>query len=264
MTLMNEDYKPYTDRFGLVQPEPGDPAGTSGNGLLYTAQAVVAYHDNDELTYPKMLLFEEAFMACEKEPGLMNRAPEGKDDQEGPDDYVGCGLMSSYADDGSLARRILAYGNKRCSTFDPAAEDESKRFWSRIVYYVLRVLNFGRGIRYVYNNSNPGKFTLSAWLGRQPGLIAHLKIAAGIKPTILERLVWCVSLLGIPDKTHHDSWILSWCRVRSWRKRGLPEKLAVWWWSRNFKKVWGNPGDLLADYFKNPSHPNAVYLKGSD
>lgn len=261
---ITDDYKPYTDKFGLVQPEAGSPAGTSGNGLLYTAQAVVAYHDNDDLTQLKALAFDTVFTMCEKQPGLMMRAPQGKDDQEGPDDYVGCGLFSSYADDGELAKRILSYGDVRCITFDPLAEDASKRTLSKIVYYTLRILNLGRGIRYVYNNVDPGKFTLSSWLGRQPALIAHLKIAAGITPTLLERLVWCAGLWVAPSKDNHDAWILSWCRVRSWRKRGILEKLSVWMWERKFKKIWGNPGDLLAAYFNNPNHPNAVYLKGSE
>lgn len=260
---IRDDYKAYTDSFGLIQPESGNPAGTSGNGVLYTAQAIVAFHDNDELTQLDSLRFDSTLQACEKEPGLLMRAPAGKDDQEGPDDYVGIGLASSYNDDGEQAKRVIAYGQNRCITFDPLAEDAYKLKLSKIIFKVLMVLSLGRGIRYVYNNSHPGKFTLSAWLGRQPALIAHLKIAAGVTPTLLERLFWCAGFWIAPKKENHDGWILSWCRARSWRKRGLLEKFSVWLWMRKFRKAWGNPGDLLAAYFANPNHPNAVYLRNS-
>jgi hypothetical protein len=262
-------YLPYIDRFGLVQPEPGEPAGTSGNGILYTAQAIVAYNDHGHLDSDKTRNFEKAISACETQPGLLHRAPEGKTDQEGPDDYVGAALASRYVDGGALARRVLQYGQQGVDKYNPEFEDEHKRKYSKIVFNILS-LGGRRKIKYVYNNSNPGYFTLSAWLGRQPAVIASLKLASvGFdrpKLTLLEKLVWSVSLLGIflAKKTHHDSFVLDWCRVRT--AQGSRSKLVelvskIWRW--RFTKVWGNPGDLLADYFKNPQHPNAIYLRNS-
>lgn len=283
MSAILDDYLPYTDQFGLIQPskneDPSQPASTSGNGVLYSAEAIVAWSDNGILDDDIKKMWQAVYARCEIEPGLLDRAPSKKDDQEGPDDFHGAALASAFMDKhGDFACRILYYGEAKPCTAeydDQYEEDGTVKIWKwevdrkKLSKFIYRVMKFfsPKGIRYIYNEKNPGKWSLSAWVGRFPAVIASLVYATGNKPNLFNRLVWGLSLaIGTPDKNNHDSWILPWTRVRTWENKygkGLIERVCVKIWRKKFKQVWGNPGDLLEAYFQNPNHPNAVYLKKS-
>lgn len=253
------DFLPYTDSFGLIQP---DGNGTSGNGILYTAEYVAALvHANDLDSQEKQRLIS-VLESCEKQPGLLWRAPLNKDDQEGPDDYVGIGYTAKFLNHPDIAKRIVEYGRVGVKEYDPSAEDEGKRFWSKVIYKILSLFG-NKTVKNVWNNANPGKFTLSAWLGRQLNLMAHLKFAANIDPSCIEKLVWCLAILKdlFEKKSNKDSWVLSWLAVKTAKNKSFICDVvgSIWIWK--FKRTWKNGmGELLGSYFNNINHPLAIHL----
>jgi hypothetical protein len=265
------DFAAYTDSNGLVQPLQNPSTDASDNGVLYTGEAGVAYSDNSALSSEMQTAMQAAFAKCEITAGLIGaelmRNPDNSGGQEGIDDYIGCGLGSAFVDpNGETAQRILNYGsNDRCSSWDPT--ESTDHLLSKLVFGLLMIVHMGK-IPRVYNNLNPGKFTLAAWMGRFPHLFAHLQYATGGKPNLLRRIWWSLSVLigCFTSSSNAGSWALTWCMVRCWEKRsnqGLGAKLAVWLWRKRFSKVWGNPGAMFASYFANQNHPLAVYLKNS-
>ena len=283
MSKIIDDYLPYTDKFGLIQPEknqnPSLPAGTSGNGLLYSAQAIVAWEENGVLDAQTKEMWRNVYSRCEYKLGLMLKAPQGKTDQEGPDDYFGAILASAYVDEGELAMHMLYRAEITCNKFDPSKESQEdmnllgmsipKRIISNVLFKILMLLSGNRGIKKIFNNENSEYFTLSSWFGRFPNLIGHMKIAAGEQPnnlSMLERAAVVVSLVMPRKKSNHDSWVLAWCVAKTIIKKdyqGLPEKLAARFFLYMLKRTWSSMGDVLAAYFRNEEHPNAVWLKKS-
>lgn len=272
MTSIQDDYRPYQDRFGLVQDN--NKGDVTGNGILYTAQAVIAFSDNYLLDEQQTLEFMYSIKCCEKSNGVLSRAPEGKDDQEGPDDYTGAALISKMLDDGALAARIVKRGRFGVYLFNEEYETDgeykigpfkvSRRKVSKIVFNLLS-LGGNRRIKFVLNNTNPGYFTLSSWFGRQPSLVAQLKIAAKESPSLLESLMLHIDLLSsiFTKKDDHGAWALNWCQVRLIEGTGRMHDLSARFWRKQFDKHWSSVGELLGAYFNNPDHPSAKWLRRS-
>lgn len=256
---IQDDFKAYTDQFGLIQPTPGQ---TSGNGLLYTAEAIAALSDNNALDLSFKNQFIQAYANCEVFLGLLKRTPDGQMGQEGPDDYHGAMLASIYLPVLQLSRVILEYGQRTKIQFDSQYETSGLKLWSRLAYLLLSLGGL-RNVTRVYNNVNPGYFTLSSWLGRFPALFAGLKYASGRTPNPIEFFFWTVGMFFTPSKDNHDAWIMDWCHYRVAKERTVLGKPILWFWNYKFRKVWGNPGNLFAAYFANPNHPIAIYLQNS-
>lgn len=252
---IQDDFKNYTDQYGLVQPNPN---GGSGNGLLYTAEAIVALFDKGALSQQNIDDFKKAYASCEKEPGLMMRSPIGgpmNSDGEAPDDYVGCGAASFFLNDG-LAERILKYGRGSPSKYGDTG------LWARILYLVLSKCGLSK-IPYNYNNVDPGVWTEWSWLGRQQNLICHLQFAAGETPPIWRRLWWCAAVFQATRamKSEHDSWILSWLLIRTMNGRSwICKQVANYWWKKLLNYYPQGMSSVFADYFGNPNHPTAVHV----
>lgn len=249
----------YIDLNGLVCSTINPVVDSTNNGLLYTAEAIIALNDNNELTPELIQQFNNVYQSCEIVPGLMKRLPDGAGGQEGPDDYYGCGAASVYLGP-QLAQDILDYGSK------PSTSSSLPTLWSKIVYYILRLV-YWSGISQIYNNETPRQFNFDAWMGRFPHLTMHFKLAANVKLSIVERIYWSISLLisALTSSSNTGAWALSWLMVRVWEAKGngLLEKLTVKFWRWRFSKAFGNPGNMLGIYFNNPNHPLAIGLQNS-
>jgi hypothetical protein len=257
MTI-KDAFLPYIDKDGLVQPTVG---GESGNGLLYTSEYIYALLANGGMDRIEQMRLTAAYNACQMQEGLMARTPIGtafSTDQEGPDDYYGCGAASSELD-GSLARHILAYGRKGASGFNPSYEDSDRVKLSTWLFRILSLFGLLK-VKWIYNNDNPGFFTQSSWLGRQQNLICHLQFAADEEPPMWRKVWWAVAVLGSLFSTNNDSYCLSWLCVRTAQgKSKFCTLVGKVWWHFVLKKFPGGMGEILGDYFQNPSHPLAVY-----
>jgi hypothetical protein len=261
---IKDDFKVYTDQYGLVQPSPGE---TSGNGLLYTAEYILALAAHGALDDAEKQRLMAVYRACQVLPGLMRRSPAGAPfcgDQEGPDDYVGVGAAANLIGT-SLAQDVVKYGQSQgADRWSSITEDEGNQTWSKVLYWTLRVLSLGSPVRWVWNNNDPRGFSEASWLGRQQNLVCHLQVAAGENPPLWRKFWWCLTILSsmFSDPTDQDSWILSWLCVRTMGDRFWLCKWVGKLWTWKFKKAWPHgAGQLLGSYFNNEQHPLAVWLQ---
>lgn len=233
MTTIQDDFAPYIDKYGLVQPAIG---GTSGNGLLYTALYAMALLQQGTISVGLAGTILRAYYSCEKGPGLMQRLPNGAFGQEGPDDYVGCGLAANLLGT-ELAESIVTYGRGEK--------------WLGLIS------------KYNYNNVTPGVFTLASWLGRQPQVICHLEFAAGQNPPLWRKLWWnaAITLACFAKVTDQDAHTLTWCLIQVADGKSVITQPFVWLWRKVMAKR--KPGGIsqnLRDYF-GFDHPLVKWLK---
>lgn len=242
MTLREEiARRGFIDGDGLITPRPclALEHNVSGNGLLYTAEYLIwmIYAKEYQPVIDRAYWFSVAG-ECLVEPGLLKRSPTHPD-QQGPDDYIGAAAASYFIDQGLLAKTILEYGRTH-----PAR-------WK------------GLPVHYVYNNVKPGEFSSSAWLGRQPALIAHLQFCAGETPALWRQLAWAAAILMAKPESQ-DDWVLSSLLVmvagdRTWVTRQASRR-----WKENFKQAWpGGLKQVLTAYFNlQEAHPLATWAPG--
>lgn len=246
---IKEDLAPFIVE-DLMQ---ADPNSLSGNGLLYTAEEILAYKYNRVIDYGTYSRWCKAYHDHQVEPGLIKRTIENKFGIEGPDDFFGCALFSSFCDI-TYAQKILAYGDKGVSKCSPDIS-----IYQKILYYALKINGFGK-IRYVYNNINPGFFTVQSWLGRMGHLITTLKFAAGYKPSFFEKIYWSICLLFPIDMNDYDKLIVPWIQTETVKGKSKICDFAIKIWIKRVSKYYKTPGELLEKYFAYKPHPVAKYL----
>ena len=259
---IREDFAAFTDAHGLLQPAPGS---TGGNGLRYTSEKIHALKARGILSEDDCWAYANVVLSCEKEPGLLSRAP-GHPDQEGPDDIVATISGSCAAGLPFIAREILQYGERSRASLGLILRCFFKRkggltFWRNALCWVMTPIK----VRYVYKNGDGPDDWDQAWLGRQVQVIAALKCAAGKEPTFFECLWWAgaVWLARKADPKDQDAWVLTWHLVRSKRPESLLCDWAASAWIKKYRSVHPEGlGKILGDYFQNANHPLARYLAG--
>jgi len=230
-----KDYLPYKDQYGLVQnnnwgPDNKSAIGT-GNGMRFTAEAVIAHYRAS--VYDSVVLgrFKRAIELLEREPGLLNRQPRYIVDQDSHDNYIAAISIANIVGS-NLAHRIYDYG---------------KKHW------------------FNYNNVNPGKFTFRSWLGRKLEFRAHLKMAIGKEPNIIEKLYWCIVIFIAAGSKFddRDEWVLSWFLIFTARYQHGIMGIVRRYWIKKFKhKVPGGIGKVLSRYYADKGHPSIKWLQG--
>jgi len=222
-----QDYLPFRDQYGLTQPE----GTTSQNGLRFTAEYVRALVRAGSLQ-PERHRIIKAVRRCEIVPGLYRRSPDNNGDQEGPDDYHGLALISYYLDP-DISRDILRYGRRER--------------WLGIIP------------KYIFNNVNPGKWSGSAWMGRQPALIAMHKVVAGERVGFLES-IWIMGTILASDE-QQDSFVLTWMLAIIMANRWWYVDWAIGKWQRKLKFNYAlGIGQVSEEFFGHP-HPNGKWLR---
>jgi len=225
----------YFDKYGLLSHYKDAPCG---NGLLYSAEWLVCRNKSFDLSLCEVARWKQIYESCEKLPGLMMRHPEHPD-QQGPDDYFGCGTASQilYAPGwDSLAGRILKYGQSQKLLCIPL---------------------------YNYNNVNPGQLTFNSWLGRFPALIAHLYMSIGVDPGFMLSQAWIV---GIEDSSkakrgEQDRFAIGWhmfqvlYNSRFWNECLNMRDAAMKWHHAFFRVYPYGMSELREEYFKDLNNP---------
>ncbi len=233
---VRQAFEQYRDKAGLIQPviNPGQDA--SGNGLLYTAEYVLALHKLKLLTVEDCHKFLTTVYKCMLEPGLLKRSPTHTD-QQGLDDYVG--VMAAL------------YVTRRWAAADS-------------------IHKYGKDHWWVYNNSQPGtirhkdgRINWSAMFFRMPQVIAHFKWATNRTPNLFERLYWFGTIIvaSRAEKKNQDAWVLSYLLIQVMDRRSLLCTLAAEIWEMQFRKHYpGGLGEVLGSYFNNTEHPLCVHF----
>jgi hypothetical protein len=248
-----DDYLLYMDDIGLVHDKIGQ---ISQNGIRFTAEYLFALKRAGQLdTYNKLVIFN-AYLDCEPTKGLLNRYP-GNTDQEGPDDqYAALAVSKELHSD--FAKDFLAYG-RQAPVLGYDAMYDRQRWFSVPLMALCRLL----GYKYVYNNHSPGYFNESAWMGRQPALIAHAMVCAGEPLNVFWRLAWCAGiLLSANNASSQDGKVLAWFMVKaSQGSRSWLMQKAVNLWIRKLKEQWPHGiGQVLQAYFVDKNQPSISHL----
>lgn len=225
--------RPYIDEVGLVQNWKGR---VSGNGLLYTAEAVVRLHALGQLAQDMKDGFLRAVVACQIQPGFYRRHPVYfSSDQERQDDYIAIAVLAKYLDAPWLAQEVLDYGQRPKLIFPPLP-------WPKVRYY------------YPNEKGWDAFFYPQAWIGAYPACIATLKVAAGVDLSDGEQ-DWLNYAVGYgpnkKDVTDRDSYILAWLisTVVEVSKEATEE------FEARLAASYGTIPNLLRTYFDDKNHP---------
>lgn len=249
MTLKSEIGNGYIDGNGLVAPSKTSGVGSgSDNGPMFTAEFLCLLEQNGEMTPTLAANYMLKFASCFQIDGLLQRTPGVDNRQEGPDDYVGLAaglcVINRWIQlpfHQTLATSVLLYGLK----------------------------HFG-----CFNNERPGKFSLAAFLWRQPQLIGAF-LAAASKPTWLSKAAFkiigqpfflcaaisiAVSCRGTPV-SDTDARRLSWLLIQStapasWMCRWA----AKGWYERLYNDFERGMKDVAVVYYQ-AGHPFSKYWK---
>lgn len=147
MTI-REAFQQYWDGNNLLAPAPV-PSGTikgSGNGIMYTSEFYIMLAKYLQLTDQDKIDFANKIEQCIRPEGMLCRVPIAQNsEQEGPDDLYG------------VLDACMALGN----TTIPR----------KFLWCIIKYLGF-------LNNVNPGKWTASSFLIRQPQLFACIVAAS--------------------------------------------------------------------------------------
>lgn len=228
--MIKEAYKNFIDDIGQVHPALHPKVGQSQNGLRWTSEYMMLLKRYGELTDADIDSYRNMVKLCMVEPGLLSRFP-GSGEQEGPDDY--------YA--------LLA------ACYFLGIKDIPKL-----------ILNYGRTNNYIYNNVSPGKFTGSAFLGRQLPLVACMHYAAGETPNFFLRCALKVSLWlssRSSGKKNQDAKALGYFQMLI--ATTMPEYAGVikTWWESLYAEFTGGMQEVLKKYFAYDEYPTVVYWK---
>jgi hypothetical protein len=277
-TLTAASWDDYTDRFGIIHSEKvehpnRDPK--TDNGLLYTAEAC-AIMQMRNVSYDRNRI-AAGIKADEVKPGLYRRSPLKLDQLEAHDDYVGLGALAGLCGFRDVARDILAYG-RGADQHGLTPADANEHFGS-----MADDLMKCKAVPYNYNNVTPGLWNWNTWLGRQPEIVTHLKIAAGERPTSEELALWAAILIlsGNADASKRDTWLQDWLMVLTYQMSAFHSATADYavreWWKKlhatfprgGVKELMtaylgdhakGNPLAEFIDDFEQSRNPNAIMV----
>ena len=215
---------PYTDDNGLISPNPVNPAGTgasSDNGPLYTSEYYILLSKLGQLQPIDSIHFNILIGQCITSKGMLCRVPVGQTSRlEQADDYYGVLNGCLELKNAGIARTLL---------------------WSTIKH-----------LGYLNNVSGP--FTWSAFLLRQPQLLACMVSAAF--PSLFNPLHYLMRLLAFPfyliaaivittscmftPPSNSDARLLSWHLVQTTKTTSILCKLASLLWYKRLHKDYTN------------------------
>jgi len=196
MTLKSEEVG-WFDASGMVSPEFGhtDDKWSSGNGIRYSSERLIALESAGEAEGVDFDSFLTLMENCERQPGLMMRGPTGihiHGDQQSFDDYIA--LFSAL-------RTIIDSPNSGI------------KHKTRSRDLMMRIYAHGLKTGFVYNNVDPGKFTVHSWLGRFQFFRPTLEYALGFGVPWWRQAGFYFSILT--HSTTDDGWIMTWHQIHA-------------------------------------------------
>lgn len=234
--MLRDEIKSYLDGNNMVCPNIPAPDQMRGsdNGLLFTSQYYILLKLRFESYENDSTWWAGVIEKCSVKPGLLSRAPNDPD-QEGPDDYYGVICASKVLNRPDVAESIYRFGMKHVG---------------------------------VFNNENPGKFSWSALLWRQPQLLFATLVAANrwkwykfyMWPlafwTALVILTSCINV----EKNRTDERILSWLLIKTVSEDSFLCRLASKVWYNRLYQDYGSAGmKEVANIYFQMGHPFVRY-----
>lgn len=208
MTIWTE-LEPWTDEDWLVSPHRcyHGERWSSGNGIRYTSEAIIAAQASGQLASGNVMRFNMIVTECMVRPGLLMRGQTHKNihgDGQSWDDYV------AFA---SAVRSIVA-------SMDVGSVAQS-RAWTLLWQIWHRNQELGWYCNNLFPDApNPGVMTLLwekikgdkrrtwAYLGRFPFIRATFTLALGYPTSLLSRMGLGISILMHSESD--DGWAMTW------------------------------------------------------
>jgi len=216
--------------------------------------------------------WQDVLRTCEddRRPGLLMRTPKNEGGYEGPDNITAV-LNFDHRHKTGFAKRFLEYGEfKRTKALDSFKHEdkESKKNYSRALYYPLKAAYGCGGIPWVYNNMEPRRFHTSAWIGRQWQVIVQAKMIDGMEELNgYDRWRWKIAVGSAVGGDTQDGWALSSNLVLSRDTQYEDLNLCAEEWHDGFRKSkykLGGMGQVLAHYWQRATWENPDYDKARE
>jgi hypothetical protein len=266
--MLSKEIVEYKDYIYQVHGEPRVPGqlpgeGISQNGQLYLAQTHLLLHLRNEMThefYPEWVKMMEA---CKyKDGGIYIRHNVTHcDNWQSPDNFIGIACSSAVFNHPAFCKDIVEYGQKdRGYKLKDLLAELPATTWTKIAGAVLGWMP----LYYVYK-WEPDHKLQQCWLGRQLGLIAVMKWAAGMNPSFIEKVVHCISLVIACTSEYEniknvDPANLGWMCVNVAKGKSWWCDLVGKYFMYKVKKKYEGL-DFGAIYWpKNTAHPNAKHF----
>jgi hypothetical protein len=247
-------------------PTPADTTTTlSDNGSLFLSEYILLLKRRNEIRYHDISEFNkkiEQFI----NGGNLQRYP-GDTSDSCPDNVIGvASACRQFYPIG--AKLIYTHGQCQQAVYLPEYESPSRRKWSSLIFPILQLFTLNR-VRWVYNLRGPSlynpAFTLSNWLGRQPGLIGYIAYCAGQKVSPFQHLSMTLGLLLTmwEGKNPRGEWESSDRILGYLMLEQLSETYPFYKWLnnlyiKNINKRFGSVNKLIATYF-GPQHAFTKY-----
>jgi hypothetical protein len=232
---IREDFANYINKDGYSNPFPVSPdAGRScDNSTLYTSEMYIIFEKQRIATEEDKNKWEQLISDSMQLPGLLARYPGAFSELDSPDNMIGVLAASQVLKKPKLAKQILFYGLK----------------------------HFGN-----FNNPDPGQFTFTSMLWRQPQLIAasvassfpswknplhYLARLAAFPLFLIAAFVIFISCINA-DKSDSNSRLLGWLLIQSVVPVSLMCKFASLFWFHRLDSVYGKAemGAVAGIYFQ--------------
>lgn len=132
----------FTDKYGMVLPQPIENGDNSGNGLFYTAMDIV-FRDIS-IVMDQREDYQELVRNCYKEKGCLMRNPDNTFGQEQWDNYLGVAVACLILGERKIPREILWYAITHGFRMDTDGKLESKDFLIRFpqIWVILFIAAF--------------------------------------------------------------------------------------------------------------------------
>ncbi len=217
-----EEIITYIDQDNLIGARPNPEKWSTGNALIETGTALMILKKRNEYNLELLQRLSNGIKACET-GGTYNKNP-GRTDEITHDDLIG--VIAGY---------YCAFG----------VGPKSFRF----VQY---------GISHGWDLSNTGKPYFTGFA--KPWHIAFYMLAAGLKPSLWDKLSLFVSILlnGFLSMSDASGKKLTWLMVESIQGRDGFIDLVIKIWRRRINKVYGGIQGVMAMYY-GENHPFSKY-----
>lgn len=228
--VMYRDYEAYRDKHGLQQPS--NDGSVSHNGVRFTAQYVIALLTYGSMSYGQKVRLRGVIDRCFERPGLLMRDPTNPF-QDSIDNYLALAFLSKHLNPG-WAKDVLKYGRDHFGFYENKRPLDGHRRFPK----------------------------LNSFLWRFPQLFYALRCAAGERPNFLQTLVAFLSIWLARSTSDQDGRVLTLILIRCSDGRSSLINWAISKFVLGFKETYPQGlGQVLGEYYKNPHHPDAKYLR---
>lgn len=222
------ELKFWTDNQGFVHPTYMPEPGHDQNAIRFTAEAYYLLYKYGDLPAES---FRSIMKEAEIEKGLYKRGGRDAIEQIGPDDLILLSAVSFLIGENTIAKNIYEYGIKHF---------------------------------HIFNNTDPGYFTFSAWMGRFPAWRAHLKFCAGVKPNFLELWLFKIAMrytMKSYSIQNQDAWVFSYFMllVASYREPNIRPLFQEFQDALKAQLGEASLKQVLGSYYQKPDYPVVKY-----